>query len=91
MKGYLNLPEETAKAIRQWRGKRWMYTGDVGYTDDEGYIYLCDRAKDMLIVGGYKVFSVELEEKLQSISGIAMSAVVVQMLHDQVMTLLTYS
>ena len=78
MKGYLNLPEETEKAIRQWRGKRWMYTGDVGYADEEGYIYLCDRAKDMLIVGGYKVFSVELEEKLQSFPDLVMSAVVGQ-------------
>ena len=58
MKGYLNLPDETAKALREWRGKTWMYTGDVGYMDEDGYIYLCDRAKDMLIVGGFKVFSV---------------------------------
>ena len=78
MKGYLNLPDETANAIREWRGKRWMYTGDVGYADEEGYIYLCDRAKDMLIVGGYKVFSVEVEEKLQSLPMIALSAVVGQ-------------
>jgi long-chain acyl-CoA synthetase len=76
MKGYLNLPEESAKAMRQWRGKTWMYTGDVGYMDDEGYIYLCDRAKDMLIVGGYKVFSVEVEDKLQALDCIAISAVI---------------
>jgi long-chain acyl-CoA synthetase len=76
MKGYLNLPEESAKAMREWRGKTWMYTGDVGYMDDEGYIFLCDRAKDMLIVGGYKVFSVEVEDKLKSLDFIAESAVV---------------
>jgi len=76
MKGYLNLAEESAKALRQWRGKTWMYTGDVGYMDEEGYIYLCDRAKDMLIVGGYKVFSVEVEDKLQELNCIALSAVI---------------
>lgn len=76
MKGYLNLPDESAKAMREWRGKTWMYTGDVGYMDDEGYIFLCDRAKDMLIVGGFKVFSVEVEDKLKALDMIAESAVV---------------
>ena len=76
MKGYLNLPEETANSLREIDGKIWMCTGDVGYLDEEGYLCLCDRAKDMLIVGGYKVFSVELEDKLQSLPQIAMSAVI---------------
>jgi long-chain acyl-CoA synthetase len=76
MKGYRNLPDESAKALREWRGKTWMYTGDVGYMDDEGYIFLCDRAKDMLIVGGFKVFSVEVEDKLKGLDMIAESAVV---------------
>lgn len=76
MKGYLNLPEESAKALREWHGKTWMYTGDVGYMDEDGYIYLCDRAKDMLIVGGFKVFSVEVEDKLQSLDFVAQSAVI---------------
>jgi long-chain acyl-CoA synthetase len=76
MKGYRNLPDETARALREWRGKTWMYTGDVGYMDDEGYIFLCDRAKDMLIVSGYKVFSVEVEDKLKGLEFIAESAIV---------------
>lgn len=76
MKGYRNLPDESVKALREWRGKTWMYTGDVGYMDDEGYIFLCDRAKDMLIVGGFKVFSVEVEDKLKGLEFIAESAVV---------------
>lgn len=76
MKGYRNLPDETANAMREWRGKTWMYTGDVGYMDDEGYIFLCDRAKDMLIVGGYKVFSVEVEDKLKGLDFVAELAVV---------------
>ncbi|MFQ6007264.1 MAG: 4-coumarate--CoA ligase, partial [Woeseia sp.] len=49
---------------------------DVGYMDEDGYIYLCDRAKDMLIVGGFKVFSVEVEDKLQSLDFISHSAVI---------------
>ena len=76
MKGYLNLPEESLNSLRQWRGKTWMYSGDVGYMDPQGYIYLCDRAKDMLIVGGFKVFSVEVEDKLQSMEEIAMTALI---------------
>ena len=78
MKGYLNLPEESANSLRHWRGKTWMYTGDVGYMDEEGYIYLCDRAKDMLIVGGFKVFSVEVEDKMQSMDQIATTALIGQ-------------
>ena len=78
MKGYLNLPEESANSLRHWRGKTWMYTGDVGYMDEEGYIYLCDRAKDMLIVGGFKVFSVEVEDKMQSMDQIAATALIGQ-------------
>jgi long-chain acyl-CoA synthetase len=76
MKGYLNLPEESAKAMREFDGKTWMYTGDVGFMDEEGYVTISDRAKDMLIVGGFKVFSVEVEDKLNSLDFIANSAVV---------------
>ena len=53
-----------------------MYTGDIGYMDEEGYVYVCDRAKDMLVVGGYKVFSVEVEDKLQALDCVASSAVI---------------
>lgn len=76
MKGYLNLPEESAKALREFDGKTWMYTGDVGFIDDEGYVSISDRAKDMLIVGGYKVFSVELEDKLNDLDFVSNTAVV---------------
>jgi long-chain acyl-CoA synthetase len=76
MKGYLNLPNESAKALREIDGERWMFSGDVGYMDEEGYIFLCDRAKDMLIVGGLKVFSVEVEDKLSAIPEIAACAVI---------------
>ncbi len=76
MKGYLNLPDETANALREIDGRTYMYSGDVGYMDEEGFVFLCDRAKDMLIVGGYKVFSVEIEDKLKSLPMVEASAIV---------------
>ena len=76
MKGYLNQPDETANSLREWHGKTWMHTGDVGAMDDEGYLYIKDRAKDMIIVSGFKVFSVEVEDKLSSLEFIAASALI---------------
>ena len=76
MKCYLGLPEESARAIRDIDGTRYMFTGDVGYLDEDGYVFLCDRAKDMLVVGGFKVFSVEVEDKLKAHPDVAESAVV---------------
>lgn len=76
MSGYLAMPEASAESLREYEGKRWMHTGDIGFLDEEGYLKICDRSKDMLIVGGYKVFSVELESKLQSLPFVEMSAVV---------------
>lgn len=60
MKGYWNLPEETAKNLRDG----WYYTGDMGYKDDEGFYYVVDRAKDMIISGGENVYSIEIESAL---------------------------
>lgn len=76
MRGYRNRPEETAEALRTLDGHTWMYTGDIGFLDDEGYLKVCDRRKDMLIVGGFKVFSVEVENKVASRPEVAMCAVV---------------
>lgn len=76
MKGYLALPEATAKTVREFEGKTWIYTGDVAKMDEEGYISICDRSKDMLIVGGYKVFSVEVEGKLAELDFIELSALI---------------
>ena len=78
MRGYRDLPEESAHAMREMDGKRWMYSGDVGSMDADGYITLHDRAKDMLVVGGFKVFSVEVEDKLKAHPMVAESAVVGQ-------------
>ncbi len=76
MKGYLGRPDATADALKPFEGETWMRTGDVGYMDDEGYIYISDRAKDMLIVGGYKVFSVEVEDKLCKLPEVRSCAIV---------------
>ena len=76
MKGYLNRPDETANSLREWHGKTWMHSGDVGVMDSEGYVYLKDRAKDMIIVSGFKVFSVEVEDKLSALEFIAYSALI---------------
>jgi len=59
MQGYYNKPEETNKAIDK---DGFMHTGDVGVMDDEGYLKIVDRTKDMIIVGGYKVFSSKIED-----------------------------
>jgi len=78
MTGYLNRPEETAHAVRDWMGKTWMHTGDVGVMDEEGYIYLRDRTKDMIIVSGYKVFSTEVENYVSALDCIALCALIGQ-------------
>ncbi len=76
MKGYRGMSEATAKTVRLRDGQRWMYTGDIGFLDADGYLTICDRAKDMLIVGGYKVFSVEVEGKLKELPFIELCALV---------------
>jgi len=60
MLGYRNNPEETAQAMRDG----WLYTGDIGVVDDEGYLSLVDRKKDMIIVGGYNVYPRDVDEIL---------------------------
>jgi long-chain acyl-CoA synthetase len=72
MQGYRNLPEETAQTLRGG----WLYTGDIGEFDAEGYLYIRDRKKDMLIVGGYNVYPRELEEVLVMHSAVLDAAVV---------------
>jgi len=76
MKGYLNLPDASARTLREFDGQVYLYTGDVAAMDDEGYLTICDRSKDILIVGGYKVFSVEVESKLKELAFIELCAVI---------------
>ena len=72
MKGYYNLPEATEQTIRNG----WLYTGDLGYQDDDGYFFIVDRAKDVIIKGGLNVYPRELEEVLMTHPKIAEAAVV---------------
>jgi acyl-CoA synthetase (AMP-forming)/AMP-acid ligase II len=58
MQGYYNRPELTAEAIREG----WLHTGDLGYVDGDGYLYLVDRKKDMIDSGGVKVYPKDVEE-----------------------------
>jgi acyl-CoA synthetase (AMP-forming)/AMP-acid ligase II len=76
MKGYYNKPEETAHALREFQNEKWLYTGDVARMDADGYFTIADRVKDMLIVGGYKVFSREVEETLYQHPAVEMCAIV---------------
>ncbi len=73
MDGYHNKPEETKNAIDS---DGFMHTGDVGIMDEEGYVRIADRTKDMIIVGGFKVFSAKLEDTLTKHPAIEMIATI---------------
>jgi len=73
MQGYYNKPEETAKAIDK---EGYMHSGDIGIMDEDGYIRIVDRTKDMIIVGGYKVFSAKIEDTLATHPAIGMVALI---------------
>ena len=60
MKGYWSREDETASALRN----NWLYTGDIGYMDEQGYFYIVDRKKDLIITGGYNVYPREIDEVL---------------------------
>ena len=60
IESYRNRPEETAHTIRNG----WIYTGDVGYFDDEGYLFVVDRKKELIISGGYNIYPREVDEVL---------------------------
>lgn len=78
MKEYHNKPGETALALREHAGELWMHTGDVGRMDQDGYLTIVDRAKDMINVGGFKVFPREVEEILSKHPAVDLCAVVGQ-------------
>lgn len=73
MKGYYNKPEATAKAFD---GTSWFHTGDLGKKDEDGYIYIVDRLKDMIIRGGFNVYPREIEEVLLTHEAISMACVI---------------
>lgn len=70
--GYYNLPEATAE-IRRYG---WHHTGDVGYMDEEGYVYIVDRKKDMIISGGFNVFCAEVEAGIMALPQVQECAVI---------------
>jgi acyl-CoA synthetase (AMP-forming)/AMP-acid ligase II len=72
MLGYWNKPEETAAAVRDG----WMHTGDGACIDDEGYVYIVDRIKDMIVSGGENVYSAEVENAIAKHPAVAACAVI---------------
>ncbi|NOY69432.1 MAG: long-chain fatty acid--CoA ligase [Deltaproteobacteria bacterium] len=72
MKGYLNRPDATAEVLKDG----WLYTGDIGREDEDGFFYITDRKKDMIIYKGYNVYPREIEELLYSHPAVEICAVV---------------
>ncbi|MCA9932294.1 MAG: long-chain fatty acid--CoA ligase [Ardenticatenaceae bacterium] len=72
MKGYYKRPEESAKAFKNG----WFHTGDVARKDEDGYYYIVDRIKDMIIRGGYNVYPREIEETLMAHPEVSLAAVI---------------
>ena len=72
MQGYWRAPEATAEAIRDG----WLHTGDIGYLDDEGYLFIVDRKKDLIIRGGFNVYPRDVEDALLEHPFVAAAGVV---------------
>ena len=72
MPGYWQRPDETARAIRDG----WLYTGDVAQMDEEGYVFIVDRKKDMILVSGFNVYPNEVESVIATHPGVQDCAVV---------------
>ena len=70
--GYHNLPQATAEI----RGHGWHHTGDVGYIDEDGYVYIVDRKKDMIISGGFNVYCAEVEAGIMALPQVQECAVI---------------
>jgi fatty-acyl-CoA synthase len=67
MQGYWNLPEETAETIKEG----WLYTGDMGRIDEQGYLYVIDRRKDMIVSGGENVYPAEIEKVIREMASVS--------------------
>ncbi|WP_138005006.1 long-chain-fatty-acid--CoA ligase [Halalkalirubrum salinum] len=76
MTGYYNLPAANDEAFTKVDGRRWFHTGDIGYHDEDGYYYVVDREKHMIVSGGYNVYPREVEELLFEHEAVADAAIV---------------
>ncbi|MHA7901597.1 MAG: AMP-binding protein [Henriciella sp.] len=72
MEGYVDNPEETAKT----RCNGWHLTGDIGFLDEDGYLYIVDRKKDMIVSGGFNIYSAEVEGVISALEGVIECAVI---------------
>ena len=72
MKGYYKRPEATAEAFKNG----WFHTGDIGIFDDDGYLSIVDRKKDMILRGGYNIYPRELEEVIMTHPAVSLVAVI---------------
>jgi fatty-acyl-CoA synthase len=72
MKGYWNRPEATAQTIREG----WLFTGDMGKLDKDGYLYVIDRRKDMILSGGENIYPAEIERVIREMPGVADASVI---------------
>ena len=76
MREYWNRPDATAESLREANGREWYYTGDLGYLDEDGYLYVVDRKDDMIITGGENVYPTEIEDILFTHDDVVEAAVV---------------
>jgi long-chain acyl-CoA synthetase len=76
MLGYWNKPEANKNVFREIEGKRYFLTGDIGHVDEDGFVIITDRKKDMAIVGGFNVYPKDVEEVLYTHPKVALAAVV---------------
>ncbi len=77
MLGYMHHPEETAKVLQQHTdGLTWVYTGDLGFMDEEGFVYFRGRAKRMIVSSGYNIYPAQLENILDAHEAVQMSCVI---------------
>ncbi len=72
MKGYYKRAEATAEALTDG----WLHTGDIGYFDEDDYVYITDRVKDMIIRGGFNVYPREVEEVMMTHPAVSLAAVI---------------
>jgi long-chain acyl-CoA synthetase len=72
MKGYFKNPEANKQDLKNG----WLYTGDIGYMDEDGFFYIVDRKKDMIIRGGENIYPREIEEVLYAYPGVSLAAVI---------------